>query len=167
MPIGDLAMHKQLYETPHFLGSQRVSQRGVEKHLNPDYPLSSEAESPIICGETSIAMFRLYALVTLIFVGGPHLHPAYAQPVSPYRNSIVIKVIPLNYADAEHLASVLSPLLTKDGTIVAHAPTNTLIIKDRRSVVGELVRVIKGPGKAKEPFLNCQDGPPKSRCMSR
>ena len=112
-------------------------------------------------------MFRLYALVALIFVGGTYPHPAYAQPISPYRDPIVIQVIPLNYADAEHLASVLSPLLTKDGTIVAYAPTNTLIIQDRRSLVGELVRVIKGPGKAEEHFLNCQEDLKKSDSMSR
>ena len=111
-------------------------------------------------------MARLYALVTLIFVAGIHPDPAWAEPTSPYRDPMVIKVIPLNYADADHLASVLRPLLTKDGTIVAHAPTNTLIIKERRSLVGELVRVIKGPDKAEDHFLDCQDGPPRSRCTS-
>ncbi|MDY6989360.1 MAG: secretin N-terminal domain-containing protein [Thermodesulfobacteriota bacterium] len=70
---------------------------------------------------------------------------------------MVIKVIPVQYADAENLASVLRPLLTKDGTIVAHAPTNTLIIKDRRWLVGELARVIKGPVKDDDHFLNFQD----------
>jgi len=38
---------------------------------------------------------------------------------------------------------------------------NTLIIKDRRSLVKELVRVIKGPDKVEDDFLNCQKGPPK------
>lgn len=112
-------------------------------------------------------MSKLYALVALIFVGGIHPHPAYAQTVSPYRDPIVVKVMPLNYAYAEHLASVLKPLLSKDGSIVAYGPTNMLIIKDRRSLVGEFVRVIKGPPKAEEHFLNHQDGSPKSDCIPR
>jgi type II secretory pathway component GspD/PulD (secretin) len=76
---------------------------------------------------------------------------------------MVIKVIPLQYADAEHLASVLRPLLTRDGTIAAHVATNTLIIKDRRSLVGKLVKVIKGPVKAEDHRLNFQDGPSASQ----
>ncbi|MDY6839814.1 MAG: secretin N-terminal domain-containing protein [Thermodesulfobacteriota bacterium] len=101
-------------------------------------------------------------LVALIFVAGIGPDPECAEPMSPYRNPMVIKVIPLQYADAENLASVLRPLLTKDGTIVADAPTNTLIIKDRRSLVGKLARVIKGPDKAEDHFLNFQDGCPAS-----
>ena len=112
-------------------------------------------------------MFRLYAIVALIFVGGIHSHPAYGQTASPYRDPMVIKVVPLNYADAEHLASLLKPILSKDGNIVAYSPTNMLIIKDRRSLVGELVRVIKGPRKTEEHFLNDQAHSPKSHCMPR
>jgi len=103
-----------------------------------------------------------YVLVALIFVAGIGPDPECAEPTSPYRDPMIIKVIPLQYADAENLASVLRPLLTKDGTIVAHGPTNTLIIKDRRSLVGELARVIKGPVKAEDHFLNFQDGCPAS-----
>ncbi len=68
----------------------------------------------------------------------------HGQHVRPLREPIVIKVIRLDYADAEQLASVLSPLLTRDGRMVAYSPTNTLIIRDRKSLVEQLVRVIKG-----------------------
>ena len=57
---------------------------------------------------------------------------------------MVIRVIRLDHADAEQLASVLRPLLTKDGRITAYSPTNTLIIRDRKSLVEQLVKVIKG-----------------------
>ena len=60
-------------------------------------------------------------------------------------DTIVIKVVRLHHADAQTLASVLRPLLTKDGQIAVYSPTNTLIIKDRKSLVEALVRVIKGP----------------------
>ena len=57
---------------------------------------------------------------------------------------MVVKVIRLDHADAQRLASVLRPLLTKDGRIAAYSPTNTLIIRDRKSIVEQLVKVIKG-----------------------
>lgn len=57
---------------------------------------------------------------------------------------VIIEVVKLDYADAEHLATVLSPLLTKEGTILPYKPTNSLIIKDRASVVKQLIALIKG-----------------------
>jgi len=69
----------------------------------------------------------------------------HGQHARPLREPIVVKVIRLDHADAERLASVLRPLLTRDGFIAAYAPTNTLIIRDRASLVNQLVKVIKGP----------------------
>ncbi len=69
------------------------------------------------------------------------VHGEHARPL---REPIVTKVIRLDHADAERLASVLRPLLTRDGLITAYAPTNTLIIRDRASLVKQLVKVIKG-----------------------
>jgi type II secretory pathway component GspD/PulD (secretin) len=69
----------------------------------------------------------------------------YGQHPRPFREPIVIEVIRLDHADAERLASVLRPLLTRDGLITAYTPTNTLIIRDRASLVEQLVKIIKGP----------------------
>jgi type II secretory pathway component GspD/PulD (secretin) len=55
-----------------------------------------------------------------------------------------VQVIHLDYADAEHLASVLAPLLSKDGRVVAYGPTNSLIIRDRASLVKDLVKIVQG-----------------------
>jgi len=83
----------------------------------------------------------------LLFIAWLCLAPlvVHGQHPWPLREPIVIKVIRLDHADAERLASVLRPLLTRDGLITAYAPTNTLIIRDRASLVKQLVRVIKGP----------------------
>ncbi len=62
----------------------------------------------------------------------------------PLRDPIVIEVINLDYADAEYLASVLAPLLSKEGQVLAYRPTNSLIVKDRASLVKRLVKIIKG-----------------------
>jgi general secretion pathway protein D len=74
----------------------------------------------------------------------------HAQHARPLGEPIVVQVIRLDHADAERLASVLRPLLTKDGSITAYPPTNTLIIRDRKSLVEELVKVIKGESAPQE-----------------
>ena len=59
-------------------------------------------------------------------------------------NRIIVCLLTLEHADAERLVTVLSPLLSPNGTITAYAPTNTLVIKDRASVVLMLVKAVKG-----------------------
>jgi len=88
---------------------------------------------------------RLLGFLLIMVLLCIHPHHCRAQAGGLLRDPIVIRVVQLDYADAEHLASVLAPLLTKDGCIVPYAPTNTLIIKDRASMVHKLVTIIKGP----------------------
>ena len=70
--------------------------------------------------------------------------PSYSQYPAPRNEPIVIQIVQLEHADAEQLAVVLRPFLSKDGSITAYGPANSLIIKDRKSIVRELVKVIKG-----------------------
>lgn len=72
-------------------------------------------------------------------------HSAFAQKQRSLRDQVVIQVIQLDYADAENLATVLTPFLSPKGRIVAYSRTNSLIIKDKASVVRRLLEVIKGP----------------------
>ncbi len=57
---------------------------------------------------------------------------------------VIVCLIQLEHADAEHLASVLKPFLSPQGSIVPDVRTNTLIIKDRASIVNMLAEIIKG-----------------------
>jgi type II secretory pathway component GspD/PulD (secretin) len=83
----------------------------------------------------------LIFLLTSVFC-----HFAHAREQRPPRKDrVVIQVIQLDHADAENLATVLAPLLSPEGRIVAYSRTNSLLIKDRASVVQKLVEVIKGP----------------------
>lgn len=86
----------------------------------------------------------LFTLALFFFIPLIYPSPPCAQEAKPPRDPIVIQVIHLDYADAEHLASVLAPLLSRDGRVVAYKPTNSLIIKDRASLVRRLVQIIKG-----------------------
>ena len=75
---------------------------------------------------------------------------SYSQLPAPRNEPIVIKIVQLKHADAEELAKVLRPFLSKDGSIAAYGPSNSLIIKDRKSIVRELVKVIKGKPTSEE-----------------
>ena len=81
------------------------------------------------------------AILLMLFVPN-HAH---VQKARSQRDQVVIQIIQIDYADAEHLATVLAPLLSPTGRTVAYAQTNSLIIKDKASVVKRLVEIIKGP----------------------
>jgi len=92
-------------------------------------------------------MFRLlknFLLIQLLIICA---YPSYAQDLVPHGDPIVIQIIELEYADAEALAKTLEPLLSPQGRITAYGPSNSLIIKDKKSIVEALVKVIKGPLK--------------------
>ena len=89
-------------------------------------------------------LFRTFVLILLLFLFSFSTYNSYAQENGPTIDPIIIQVVPLDYANAENLASILAPLLTDKGEIVAYMPTNSLIIKDRKSQVVKLVKIIKG-----------------------
>ena len=90
------------------------------------------------------SMLRLPRLTSLAILGLLCAYSVHAQEPRFVREPIVVRVIQLDHADAEQLASVLAPFLSKSGRIVAYRPTNSLIIKDRKSVVEALVKIVKG-----------------------
>jgi type II secretory pathway component GspD/PulD (secretin) len=84
--------------------------------------------------------FITLALCLNIFPAGFSL----AQMDKKTGERIVVCMIQLDHADPEELAAVLEPLLSPVGSIAPYRPTNTLIIKDRASVVDKLSMAIKG-----------------------
>ena len=86
------------------------------------------------------------------------LAPGFTQAQQKTTSSgerIVMCMIQLEHADAEELASVLKPMLSPEGSIVPYKPTNTLIIRDRASLVDKLSIAIKG--KPCTPISNPSD----------
>ena len=89
-------------------------------------------------------MNRFLTTILLAALTQINPHPSFAQESKQAGDPIVIQVIQLDHADAQQLAAVLGPFLTKEGRIVADSHTNSLIIRDRKSRVEKLVRIIKG-----------------------
>ncbi|GAB4277131.1 MAG: type II secretion system secretin GspD [Deferrisomatales bacterium] len=55
----------------------------------------------------------------------------------------VTRILPLRFVEAETVAGILSPLVSKDSSIVAYAPTNTLILTDSYSNIERLTDIIQ------------------------
>ena len=127
-------------------------------------PRSAKTVMPVKflrCQKVMISNFKhrflAFFLLTML-LSSIHPHSSHAQVTGPIREPIIIKVVYLDYTDAENLASVLAPLLSKEGRVVAYRPTNALIIKDRASLVRKLVRIIKGPAEPCGDSLDCISG---------
>jgi type II secretory pathway component GspD/PulD (secretin) len=84
---------------------------------------------------------RLFLILLLVL---PTPGISLAQRQKPTGARIAVCMIQLEHADAEELAAVLEPFLSAAGSIVPYRPTNTLIIRDRASVVDKLSIAIKG-----------------------
>lgn len=63
------------------------------------------------------------------------------EPAEP-GDRYVTRILPLQFVDAEAIASTLAPLVGKDASVVAYAATNTLILTDSYSNITRLVDII-------------------------
>lgn len=67
-----------------------------------------------------------------------------AQSSPLHDQQIILCLLPLDYANADELANTLTPLMSPSGKIIPYSRTNTLLIKDRASVVKMLIKAVKG-----------------------
>ena len=84
-------------------------------------------------------LFVAASLLLILFLNGF----SRAQGTEPGGERMVFCMIQLEHADAGELAKVLQPFLSPAGSIAPYPPTNTLIIRDRASVVDKLSTAIK------------------------
>src|SRR5262249_32286457 len=61
---------------------------------------------------------------------------------SPTTESFVTQLIPLQYADANDIRGLLTPLVSKESSLLAYAPTNSLIVTDNVSNINRLLKII-------------------------
>ena len=85
-----------------------------------------------------------FGILIFLYLSSFHTNNSNAQEARQFGDPIVIQVIQLDHANAEHLASVLAPLFPKEVQIIPYSSTNSLIIKGRKSLVKKLVKIIKG-----------------------
>jgi general secretion pathway protein D len=64
------------------------------------------------------------------------------HPFSPTTESFVTQLIPLQYADANDIRGLLTPLVSKESSLLAYAPTNSLIVTDTVANINRLLKII-------------------------
>ncbi len=62
---------------------------------------------------------------------------------TPFTDRFVTRLIPLSFIDAEAIAGTLRPLVSKEASLVAYAPTNTLILTDAASNIRRVLSIIE------------------------
>jgi general secretion pathway protein D len=70
-----------------------------------------------------------------------------ATRLKPFRSSrpddtFVTQIIPLQHASAEDLRKIMMPMVSKEGILIAYAPTQTLILTDYFSNIQRLLRIV-------------------------
>src|SRR5262245_43249119 len=61
---------------------------------------------------------------------------------SPTTESFVTQLVPLQYADANDTRGLLTPLVSKESSLLAYAPTNSLIVTDTVANINRLLKII-------------------------
>src|SRR2546428_6087348 len=64
------------------------------------------------------------------------------RPFSPTTDSFVTQLIPLQYADVNDIRGLLTPLVSKESSLLSYAPTNSLMVTDTVSNIARLLKLI-------------------------
>ena len=62
---------------------------------------------------------------------------------TPDSDRTVTRLIPLRYIDAEAITNTLKPLVSKDASMVAYPPTNTVILTDAASNIRRILTILQ------------------------
>lgn len=62
--------------------------------------------------------------------------------VSRNRDRFVTRLVPLRFIDSDAITQTIKPLISKDASLVAYAPTNTIIVTDSESNIRRLLSIL-------------------------
>ncbi len=65
------------------------------------------------------------------------------EAAPPASDRFITRLIPLRYIDAEAIAETLKPLVSKDASLVAYAPTNTIILTDAATNISRILSIVR------------------------
>ena len=65
------------------------------------------------------------------------------EAAPPASDRFITRLIPLRYIDAEAIAETLKPLVSKDASLVAYAPTNTVILTDAATNISRILSIVR------------------------
>ncbi|MBM4384026.1 MAG: type II secretion system secretin GspD [Deltaproteobacteria bacterium] len=62
---------------------------------------------------------------------------------TPSSDRFITRLIPLRYIDAEQISNTLKPLVSKDASMVAYPPTNTIILTDSGTNIRRILDILR------------------------
>lgn len=65
------------------------------------------------------------------------------RPLSATSDAYITQLIPLQYADANEVRALLTPLVSKQSNLLAYPATNTLILTDVSSNIARLLKIVR------------------------
>ena len=65
------------------------------------------------------------------------------EAAPPDSDRFITRLIPLRYIDAEAIAETLKPLVSKDASLVAYPPTNTVILTDAATNISRILSIVR------------------------
>ena len=85
----------------------------------------------------------IYKIVPIRDAKESNLETIMDQRPSRNRDSFVTRLIPLQNIDAQAITNTLKTLISKDASMVAYAPTNTIIITDTEANIQRLLTILE------------------------
>jgi general secretion pathway protein D len=64
------------------------------------------------------------------------------EETTPYSDRFITRLIPLRYIDAQAITDTLKPLVSKDASMMAYPPTNTVILTDSATNIQRILDLI-------------------------
>ena len=72
-----------------------------------------------------------------------NIETAHGRAAIPHSDRFITRLIPLNYIDADAITTTLKPLVSKDASMVAYAPTNMVILTDAATNISRILQILR------------------------
>jgi len=93
-------------------------------------------------GYTVVDSGEISKIIPMPDARGKNVETRLKTAVGMTEDKIVTQLIPLNYADADMIKQLFTPMISKGSILLSYQPTNTIIITDVYSNIKRLIKII-------------------------
>jgi general secretion pathway protein D len=94
-------------------------------------------------GFTTVPAGRITKIVPAVEARSKGVQTGLSDDSRAGTDKVVTQIIPLQYADAEELKNIFTPLVSKTSVVMSYTPTGMLIVTDVQSNIKRLQQIIK------------------------
>jgi len=94
-------------------------------------------------GYTTVPAGSIIKIVPSVSARSKDIETRLKREISIPQDKMVTQLIPLKYADPDHLKKLFTPLISKTSVVVSYPPTGMLIVTDVLSNINRLLRIIE------------------------